>query len=87
MSTPATEGNGMERRYYDADSLARVLAAMEDTYGMSSDEFYEAYLTGAPIDGLSRFNRHVWASFYRDVQRLRHDGFAENAKHVLAVGV
>lgn len=73
----------MEKRYYDADSLERVLASLERDYGMSSAEFYAAHVAGEPLD-VSRFTRHVWASFYRDVRRLRGDEFAEAAEQLLA---
>ena len=58
----------MDRTYYDVDSLRSVLPLFEEYYGVSSEDFYAAHLAddGLP-EGLTGFDRHVWASFYRDV--------------------
>jgi hypothetical protein len=50
---------------------------------MTSETFYSAYSAGEDITGLGRFHRHVWASFYRDVRRMRGDDFAAHAERVL----
>ncbi len=76
----------MERNYYDANSLGRVLVSFEERYGMSSDAFYEAHLADERLEHVSGFHRHTWASFYRDVLRMRGDGFAAHAERVLALG-
>jgi hypothetical protein len=73
----------VEKLYYDADSLERVLASLERDYRMSSADFYAAHIEGRLLD-MPRFTRHVWASFYRDVRRLRGDEFAESAERLLA---
>ena len=74
----------MEKSYYDADSLATILRLLEDRYGVSSEEFYAAHLAdeGLP-EGLSGFNRHAWASFYRELQEFRGGSFAAHAERVL----
>jgi hypothetical protein len=76
----------MERNVYSAASLERVLASFEEHYGMSSDDFYAAHVArSAAVSHISRFHRHTWASFYRDVRRLRGDEFAERVEETLAL--
>jgi hypothetical protein len=75
----------MDRIYYDAASLERVLLAFERHHEMSSAEFYERYSSGEELPAISLFNQHAWASFYRDVIRLTGGDFAASAKHVLAI--
>lgn len=74
----------MEKAFYNADSLSRALAALEERWGISSDEFYEAHRADAdavaPIPG---FTRHVWASIYLDVRRLSGGGFVERVERTL----
>jgi hypothetical protein len=74
----------VEKSYYDAESLARVLAALERQYGTSSADFYARHVAGEALP-IPRFTRHVWASFYRDTRRLRGDDFAEAAERLLAL--
>ena len=74
----------MEQLYYDAESLERVLAALEREHGMTSAEFYARHVAREPLE-VPRFARHVWASFYRDVRRLRGDDFADAAERLLAL--
>jgi hypothetical protein len=74
----------MEKHYYNAASLERVLLALERRYGRSSAEVYDAHLAGDPLAELSGFARHCWISFYRDYRRLSEAGFAENAERLLA---
>jgi hypothetical protein len=73
----------MERTFYDASSLEHVLGGFEERYGLTSAAFYEAHLADAPLEHISGFHRHTWASFYRNVLRLRGDGFAAHAERVL----
>lgn len=74
----------MERRYYDGDSLSRALVSFEERYGLNSDAFYEAYVQdGEAIAHVPGFQRHVWASFYRDARRLTGEDFAESVERVL----
>jgi hypothetical protein len=75
----------MDKFYYDAASLERVLLAFERHYEMSSAEFYERYSSGEELPAISHFNQHAWASFYRDVTRLAGGDFAAGAKRVLAI--
>lgn len=74
----------MERNSYSAASLSRPLAWLERTYGLTSEEFYSAYLADEVPARISGFHRHVWASFYRDVRRMGGEAFAEHAERVLA---
>ncbi len=63
---------------YDVNSLSRALFALEERYGMSSAEFYDAYLAGSPPEGIPRFYRHAWASFYREARPMLRE--AETAE-------
>jgi hypothetical protein len=67
-----TETSDIPRPTYDAETLTRAMRELESHYGMTSDKFYTAHLTdnGLPPN-MRQFDRHVWASFYEDVQRLR----------------
>ena len=51
--------------------------------GWASAAFYEAHLADEPLAHISAFHRHTWASFCRNVLRLRGDGFAAHAERVL----
>jgi hypothetical protein len=75
----------MERRYYNATSLERVLGDLEEHYGMSSEEFYARHLADDVRVSMPSFTRHTWASFYRNLRRLRGDDFAEHAERTLAL--
>lgn len=76
----------MEKRYYTAASLERVLVSFERKYGLSSDEVFQAHRSGADLPDIPGFHRHVWVSFYRDVRRLRGgDDFATDAERVLEI--
>lgn len=75
----------MEKRTYNAASLERVLLSFERRYGMSSADFSQRHRAEEALPGIPGFHRHVWASFYRDVRRLRGDEFVEHAEHVLAL--
>jgi len=75
----------MRKSYYDADSIDCLLRWFEDEYGMSSDAFYDAHLANGALPGaLSRFERHTWASFYREAKRMNGRSFAERAERALA---
>jgi hypothetical protein len=74
----------MERYYYDATSLERLLAGFETRYGIPSAEFYERHVADDVPGGMSGVHRNAWASFYRDVLRLRGE-FVANAENLLAL--
>jgi hypothetical protein len=74
----------MERNHYDAESLERVLARFEEHYDLTSRDFYAALVGDEELPPMPGFHRHVWASFYRDVERLR-GGFARRAEDLLAL--
>jgi hypothetical protein len=74
----------LEKLYYDATSLERLLLWFEARYGMATVDFYGRHGAGDDLPGIPRFHRHIWASFHRDVLRLRDD-FASNAERVLAL--
>jgi hypothetical protein len=73
----------VDRAYYDATDLDRVVTAFERRYHLPSAVFYERHASGARLEGIPGFHRHVWASFYRDVLRLRGHDFAATAGRVL----
>jgi hypothetical protein len=76
----------VEKHYYNAASLERVLLSFERRYALSSDEFYAEHRQGALLPAVPAFHRHAWASFYRDFRRLSEGrSFAENAERVLAL--
>lgn len=63
----------MQRAGYNAESLSQGLREFEIAFGMTSAEFYERHLALDPEMPIPRYERHVWASFYEDVQRLATD--------------
>jgi hypothetical protein len=74
----------MEKHYYNAASLERVLLWFERRYELASDEFFAMHRDDAPLENVPAFHRHAWASFYRDFRRLSGDPFAEHAERLLA---
>ncbi len=84
----SNDSNGaklMEKTYYTASSLRRVLDTFEGRYGMSSADFYAAYVDydESRMEHISGFHRHAWAGFYRDWRRLSGDGFAATVEREL----
>jgi hypothetical protein len=70
----------LRRTTYNTASLEHTLGVLEERYGMSSDEFYEAHVgEGERVEGIPRFDRHVWASFYREA-RNGHGRRASNGR-------
>jgi hypothetical protein len=67
----------MEKRYYNASTLARVLLDLERHYGLSSAEFYERYVAGEDDLNMPGFTKHIWASFFREYERMSGDSLAE----------
>jgi hypothetical protein len=74
----------VEKNYYNAASIERVLVAFERRYGLTSEEFFAKHLDDAPLVDMPGFHRHAWASFYRDFRRLSGGPFTENAERLLA---
>jgi hypothetical protein len=61
--------------YYDLDSLSRALGKFEERYGLSSEEFVDAHrVDGDAVRIIPGFQRHLWASFYLDIERMRGSG-------------
>jgi hypothetical protein len=73
----------VEKAYYDAASLERVVLSFERRYGLPSAEFYERHVNDEPLEAIPGFHRHVWASFYRNVLRMRGTDFAASAASLL----
>jgi hypothetical protein len=60
---------GMEKLLHDSGDVAEMLVLFERSFGMSSDDFYASHVADEPLD-IPRFERHVWASFYREFLRV-----------------
>lgn len=74
----------MDKAYYDAQSLARALSTFEERFGLSSEKFYEAYVSdGEGLAGIPGFQQRVWASFHRDARCLGGDDFVEAVERTL----
>ena len=74
----------MQRAYYDSGSLARALLLLEEQYGLSSEEFYEAYMKdGESISHVSGFDQHLWASFYRELCEADGGEFVADVEQAL----
>lgn len=66
--------------YYDLDSLSRALGKLEERYGLPSDQFMDAHrVDGAAVRSIPGFVRHLWASLFLDVERMRGDGAHDSA--------
>lgn len=60
---------------YDLDSLSRALGTFEQRYGLSSEDFFRGHRhDGISVREIPGFDRHLWASFYLDVQRMTGSG-------------
>jgi len=81
------KGKAMDKTYYSAESLRRALGFFEERYGMSSSDFYAAYVdydeSCMAGRGISGFHRHSWASFYRDWRRMSGEDFAATVEREL----
>jgi hypothetical protein len=74
----------MEKRYYDAASIERVLQTFERGYAMSSAVFFQQHgCDGPAVQGIPGFHRQAWAGFYRTWLRLSGSGFAERVEREL----
>jgi hypothetical protein len=60
----------MERLLHDSGDVAEMLVLFEHSFGMASDDFYERHVADEPLD-IPHFERHVWASFYREFLRTK----------------
>lgn len=79
-------GDTVEKRYYNAASIERVLRAFERGYGLTSAEFYRSHAgDGSAITQVPSFHRQAWAGFYRTWLRLSGSGFAERAERELEI--
>lgn len=74
----------MEKHYYNAASIERVLRSFERGYGLSSDDFYRGHIADSPeVESVPSMHRQAWAGFYRTWLRLSGSGFAERAEREL----
>jgi len=76
----------MDRYSYTAESLARAIREFEGEYCISSEDLHARYTAGQPVDGVPRFQQHVWASFYENVMRLTDGMGVERTEIVTRVG-
>lgn len=75
-----------DRSVYSVESLSRGMREFERFFGMKSDDFYERHCRDDPELRIPRYERHVWASFYEDVQRMRgHDAVMDRVSRTFAV--
>jgi hypothetical protein len=64
-------GRVIERRTYGLYELEGWLAEYEHRYKLSSEEFYRLHLDDSEeLLRLPRFDRHVWASYYREAKEI-----------------
>lgn len=62
---------GHVARSYGLYELEGWLASYEHKYGLTSEEFYRLHLLDSvELLKVSRFDRHVWASYYREVKEI-----------------
>jgi hypothetical protein len=76
----------MDKRQYSAESLDRAIREFENEYDLSSEELHARYIAGDQVEGVPRFEQHVWASFYEDVLRLTDGAGVEHREVVTRVG-
>ena len=70
--------------YYDLNSLSKALGIFEERYGLSSEEFFESHKSDGPVASkVPGFHRHLWASFYLDVQRMNGSDFVAGVEGTL----
>ncbi len=74
----------MEKRYYTAASIERVLRTFERGYELSSAEFYRGHVSdSSEVGHVPSMHRQAWAGFYRTWLRISGSGFAERAEREL----
>lgn len=60
---------------YDLESLSRALGKLEERYGLPSDQFMNDHRADDPrVRGIPGFVRHLWASLFMDVERMKGGG-------------
>jgi hypothetical protein len=74
----------MEKRFYNAASIERILQTFERGYSISSAEFFKEHeVDGPEIRSIPAFHRQAWAGFYRTWLRLSDSGFAARVEREL----
>jgi hypothetical protein len=74
----------VEKRYYNAASIERILQTFERGYKIPSAEFYaEHEVDGPNVQSVPMFHRQAWAGFYRTWLRLSDGGFASRVEREL----
>jgi hypothetical protein len=74
----------MEKRFYNAASIERILLAFERGYSMSSSDFFRAHeVNGPEIERIPSVHRQAWAGFYSTWLDLSDSGFAARVEQEL----
>ena len=74
----------MEKRFYDASTIQRVLEDLERGYGISSSEFWSAHAgDGMAIKHVPSVHRQAWAAFYETWLRLSGSSFSARIEREL----
>ena len=67
----------MQKRFYNAGTIERVLRDFERGYELPSADFYREHVSGgAAIDRIPSMHRQAWAGFYTTWLRMSDSGFA-----------
>lgn len=62
------EIKALPRNYYTRDDLERWVDDYERKYGIDSETLLALHGAGVGVIGLDSFDRHVWLSYYRELQ-------------------
>jgi hypothetical protein len=75
----------MDKMVHNKTDVSQLLGWFERSYDMSSEDFYAAHVADAEL-GIPLFHRHVWASFWREFQRVGSSNreFVDRAEQTLA---
>lgn len=74
----------MEKRFYNAASIERILQTFERGYAMTSSMFFKEHeIDGPAVQDVPAYHRQAWAGFYRTWLRISGSGFAERVEREL----
>ena len=74
----------MEKRFYSAGSIERILRSFERGYSLPSADFYDQHVHGGPcIERIPSMHRQAWAGFYSTWLRMSDSGFAARVEREL----
>ncbi len=74
----------MERQSYDLAALEHVLRQFEERHDLTTERFLERVQSG-DVEGIPRFERHLWLSYHREAQSMRagDDALSGHTQRVL----